>query len=114
MKYILIVIRKDLNFKKGPIITQACHAVSALVYEHRSDPRLLDYFSNMQELRKITYKIPSVDQLWQLKNELNLLGIMHYEWIEQPENITTCVAFGPLEMDDRIRGIFDKYQVKLY
>ncbi len=67
-----------------------------------------------QELRKITYKIPSVDQLWQLKNELNLLGIMHYEWIEQPENITTCVAFGPLEMDDRIRGIFDKYQVKLY
>jgi hypothetical protein len=34
--------------------------------------------------------------------------------IEQPENITTCVAFGPLEMDENVRTILDSYNIKLY
>lgn len=81
MKHIIVVVRKDIKFKKGPIITQACHAVSALVFENKSNQLLTEYFSNMQELRKITYQVPTLDQLLKCRDDLSKRGVLLYEWI---------------------------------
>lgn len=68
----------------------------------------------IQDMTKVVYKIPNLQNLKELQVEFRNLGILSYEWIEQPENITTCIAFGPLHKTTEITTILNKYDVKLY
>ena len=114
MSVILIVIRKDLKWKSGPIIAQAAHAVSGLIWSHSSDSRMIEYMTQLNTMTKVVYKIPNLQDLHNLKSELDKLNILFFEWIESPENVTTCIAFGPLKRNAEINMILEKYNVKLY
>lgn len=111
---ILVIVRKDLKWKQGPVIAQACHAVSGLLWINAQDSRVLDYMSRLQDMTKIIYKIQNLKDLKELQQEFGKLGILSYEWIEQPENITTCIAVGPLEKNSQVNAILEKFNVKLY
>ena len=114
MSIILLVIRKDLKWKSGPVIAQAAHAVSGLLWTHATDQRVIEYMSRLDQMTKIVYKVPDLKELKDLKTDLDSLNILSYEWIEMPENVTSCIAFGPLERNSEINQILEKHNVKLY
>ena len=96
---IFIVVRKDLikslNWSYGAVTTQACHAVSAVVWKHRISKRVQEYMSSLESMHKVTLEIKNENQLRALSQALTEAAIEHETWVEQPENIATCIATLP-------------------
>ena len=75
---------------------------------------MVSYMEDIDHMRKVILKVQNYDQLNGLNVDLKNLGILSYEWIEMPENVSTCVAFGPLDRNALVNEILNKYQVKLF
>ncbi|KAJ8628904.1 hypothetical protein MRB53_022227 [Persea americana] len=67
-----VVLRRDLidTWPLGSVVTQGCHA-------------------------SVTLEVKGESQILNLSEKLNEGGIAHKLWIEQPENIPTCLATKP-------------------
>ncbi|KAI3468421.1 hypothetical protein Pfo_025084 [Paulownia fortunei] len=91
-----VVLRRDLidTWPLGSLVTQGCHASVAAIWVNKDDPDTLLYCSpsNLDSMHKA---IKGEAQILNLSDKLKAGGITHKLWIEQPENIPTCLATKP-------------------
>ncbi|KAI3364471.1 hypothetical protein L3Q82_011265 [Scortum barcoo] len=94
-----VVVRSDLVHKLswplGAVITQACHAATAAVHLYYGDPDTQRYLSELDSMHKVVLGAPDEAALSGLSEKLTEAGVAHKLWIEQPENIPTCLALKP-------------------
>nr|CAD1840275.1 unnamed protein product [Ananas comosus var. bracteatus] len=94
-----VVLRRDLigAWPLGSVVAQGCHAAVAAVWAHRDHPDTLAYCSpsNLDSMHKVTLEVKGEAQLRSLAEKLEVSGVEHKLWIEQPENIPTCLATRP-------------------
>ncbi|CAL5015034.1 unnamed protein product [Urochloa decumbens] len=94
-----VVLRRDLAdaWPMGSVVTQGCHAAVAAVWEHREHPDTAAYCGpdNLDRMHKVTLEVKGETQLKNLAEKLQAAGVRHKVWIEQPENIPTCIATAP-------------------
>ncbi|KAJ3698465.1 hypothetical protein LUZ61_002170 [Rhynchospora tenuis] len=94
-----VVLRRDLidTWPLGSVVTQGCHASVAAVWIHRDHPDTVGYCSdsNLDHMHKVTLEVKGETQLKNLAEKLEAASIQHKLWIEQPENIPTCLATKP-------------------
>ncbi|KAI8872868.1 peptidyl-tRNA hydrolase II [Ramicandelaber brevisporus] len=112
----LIVVRRDLlktlNWSTGSVITQACHASTAILSRYRDDLDIQQYTDttngHLERMHKIVYETKNLESLNKLADSLNVSGIRHHVWIEQPEDIATCLATVPLRRTPEVKQLFKK------
>ncbi|XP_032440335.1 putative peptidyl-tRNA hydrolase PTRHD1 isoform X1 [Xiphophorus hellerii] len=94
-----VVVRSDLvhqlSWPLGAVITQACHAATAAIHLHYGDPDTRRYLEQLDAMHKVVLGAPDEAALSGLSDSLTQAGISHKLWIEQPENIPTCLALKP-------------------
>ncbi|TMS11945.1 Putative peptidyl-tRNA hydrolase PTRHD1 [Larimichthys crocea] len=94
-----VVVRSDLVHKLswplGAVITQACHAATAAIHLHYADADTQRYLSELDSMHKVVLGAPDEVALSALSDTLTQAGVAHKLWIEQPENIPTCLALKP-------------------
>ncbi|XP_029902483.1 putative peptidyl-tRNA hydrolase PTRHD1 [Myripristis murdjan] len=94
-----VVVRSDLVHKLswplGAVITQACHAATAAIHLNYADPDTQQYLTELDSMHKVVLQAPDQDSLSSLSETLTEGGVAHKLWIEQPENIPTCLALKP-------------------
>ncbi|XP_028296351.1 putative peptidyl-tRNA hydrolase PTRHD1 [Gouania willdenowi] len=94
-----VVVRSDLvhglSWPLGAVITQACHAATAAVHLHYGDPDTQRYLAELDSMHKVVLGAPDEAALSGLSETLTQAGVSHKLWIEQPENIPTCLALKP-------------------
>nr|GLL21439.1 putative peptidyl-tRNA hydrolase PTRHD1 [Ipomoea trifida] len=94
-----VVLRRDLidTWPLGSIVTQGCHAAVAAIWSNKEDPVTLQYCApaNLDSMHKVTLEVKGEAQILNLSGKLKEGGIAHKLWIEQPENIPTCLATKP-------------------
>ncbi|XP_050215802.1 uncharacterized protein LOC126666927 [Mercurialis annua] len=94
-----VVLRRDLidTWPTGSIVTQGCHASVSAIWENKEDDHTLEYCSpqKIDSMHKVTLEVKGEVQMRNLCEKLSAQGIVHKLWIEQPENIPTCLATKP-------------------
>ncbi|XP_049445954.1 putative peptidyl-tRNA hydrolase PTRHD1 [Epinephelus fuscoguttatus] len=94
-----VIVRSDLVHKLswplGAVITQACHAATAAIHLHYGDPDTQRYLAELDSMHKVVLGAPDEAALSGLSETLTQAGVAHKLWIEQPENIPTCLALKP-------------------
>ncbi|GJN26525.1 hypothetical protein PR202_gb14462 [Eleusine coracana subsp. coracana] len=98
-----VVLRRDLAdaWPLGSVVAQGCHAAVAAVWAHRDHPDTTAYCGpdNLDGMHKacstVTMEVKGETQLKNLAEKLEAAGVRHKVWIEQPENIPTCIATAP-------------------
>ncbi|KAL6651336.1 hypothetical protein ACP70R_010261 [Stipagrostis hirtigluma subsp. patula] len=94
-----VVLRRDLAdaWPLGSVVAQGCHAAVAAVWAHRDHPDTAAYCGpdNLDRMHKVTLEVKGETQLKNLAEKLEAAGVRHKLWIEQPENIPTCIATAP-------------------
>ena len=93
---IFVIIRKDLtkslSWPVGSVIGQACHAVSAVLWENSDDAAVKAYMADIPNMHKVTLQIKNESQLRMISEDMTEKQLKHHLWIEQPENIPTALA----------------------
>ncbi|KMZ62042.1 Peptidyl-tRNA hydrolase II (PTH2) family protein [Zostera marina] len=109
-----VVLRRDLidKWPLGSIITQGCHASVAATWTHLDHVDTAAYCSlaNLDSMHKVTLEVKGEQQMRNLSEKLTGGGIEHKLWIEQPENIPTCVATRPYHKS-QIASFFKKLKL---
>ncbi|MCJ8750067.1 hypothetical protein PDJAM_G00195170 [Pangasius djambal] len=94
-----VVVRADLlgglSWPLGAVITQACHAATAAIHVTYSDPDTQEYLAELDSMHKVVLQAADEASLTHLSTTLGENGIVHKLWVEQPENIPTCLALKP-------------------
>ncbi|KAK9266060.1 hypothetical protein L1049_021465 [Liquidambar formosana] len=94
-----VVLRRDLidTWPLGSVVTQGCHASVSAIWTHKDDPHTVEYCSpgNIDSMHKVTLEVKGEPQILNLSQKLTASSIAHKLWIEQPENIPTCLATKP-------------------
>ncbi|KAI4337424.1 hypothetical protein L6164_015845 [Bauhinia variegata] len=107
-----VVLRRDLidTWPLGSVVTQGCHASVSAIWSNKDDPHTVDYCSpeNIDSMHKVTLEVKGEPQILNLSEKLKSGGIIHKVWIEQPENIPTCLATKPYP-----RSVVSSYFKKL-
>jgi peptidyl-tRNA hydrolase len=109
-----IVVRGDLmaslNWPMGAVIAQACHASSAAIHLHLEDQHVKEYMKHIDSMHKVVLQVKNEDELRQLSADLEMGGVHHKMWVEQPENYPTCIATKPHPKSD-IQKYFKKFKL---
>jgi len=117
----VIVVRKDLNMRKGKIAAQVAHASIKFLFDNNESDRrdkLVVSLSKAEAIwanesfTKIVAGVDSEDELNELMLKAELSGVGCYRIIDagrtefNGEPTLTCAAFGPCEADvvDKITG----------
>ncbi|KAM7078660.1 putative peptidyl-tRNA hydrolase PTRHD1 [Molossus nigricans] len=95
-----LVLRKDLSqapfsWPAGALVAQACHAATAALHIHRDHPHTVAYLQELGRMRKVVLEAPDETTLKELAETLRQKNIDHMLWLEQPENVATCLALRP-------------------
>ncbi|XP_022996792.1 putative peptidyl-tRNA hydrolase PTRHD1 [Cucurbita maxima] len=94
-----VVLRRDLidSWPLGSVVTQGCHASVSAIWLNKDDPQTSEYCSphNIDSMHKVTLEVKGETQIVNLSEKLKENSIAHKLWIEQPENIPTCLATKP-------------------
>ncbi|XP_072307746.1 putative peptidyl-tRNA hydrolase PTRHD1 [Eucyclogobius newberryi] len=109
-----VVVRSDLvhtlSWPLGAVITQACHAATAAVHLHYTDPDTQRYLQELDSMHKVVLGAPDEAALSGLSQTLTQAGLLHKVWIEQPENIPTCLALKPYPKDT-VQPLLKKFKL---
>ncbi|XP_060593771.1 putative peptidyl-tRNA hydrolase PTRHD1 [Ruditapes philippinarum] len=99
-----VVVRKDLvkalKWPTGALIAQGCHACTAVMHLFYQDANTQQYLADLDRMHKVVLEAPDEESLRKLANKLSEENIDHKLWIEQPEDIPTCVAAKPYKKED--------------
>ncbi|KAF5191583.1 Udp-glycosyltransferase 87a2 [Thalictrum thalictroides] len=94
-----VVLRRDLidSWPLGSVVTQGCHASVSAIWTYKDDNSTIDYCSpeKIDSMHKVTLEVKGETQLLNLSQKLTASDIAHKLWIEQPENMPTCLATKP-------------------
>ncbi|KAJ1974361.1 hypothetical protein H4R35_003647 [Dimargaris xerosporica] len=109
-----IVVRKDLikqlNWNVGSVMTQACHATSAALCKFSQEPSVQQYTENLESMHKVVLETKNHSSLLKVAEGLTQNQIPHYVWVEQPENLETCLATIPVPRSS-VREVMKKCQL---
>ncbi|XP_028633919.1 putative peptidyl-tRNA hydrolase PTRHD1 [Grammomys surdaster] len=100
-----LVLRKDLSqapfsWPTGALVAQACHAATAALHLHRDHPHTAAYLRELGRMRKVVLEAADEATLKELAETLQQKSIDHTLWLEQPENIATCIALRPYPKEE--------------
>ncbi|XP_005079157.3 LOW QUALITY PROTEIN: putative peptidyl-tRNA hydrolase PTRHD1 [Mesocricetus auratus] len=100
-----LVLRKDLaqapfSWPAGALVAQACHAATAALHLHRDHPHTVAYLQDLGRMRKVVLEAADETTLKGLAETLQQKDIDHMLWLEQPENIATCIALRPYPKEE--------------
>uniref|UniRef100_A0A8D2IJC2 peptidyl-tRNA hydrolase n=2 Tax=Varanus komodoensis TaxID=61221 RepID=A0A8D2IJC2_VARKO len=87
--------REPLSWPLGALVAQACHAALAVVHAHYAHADTAAYLAQGGGMRTVVLEAPDEHALSALAETLQKNGIDHKVWVEQPENVATCVALRP-------------------
>ncbi|XP_068928089.1 putative peptidyl-tRNA hydrolase PTRHD1 [Petaurus breviceps papuanus] len=95
-----LVLRGDLarapfSWPLGALVAQGCHAAIAALHVHRDHPNTEAYLQDLGSMRKVVLEAPDEAALMALAETLKQNNIDYMLWLEQPENIATCIALRP-------------------
>ncbi|XP_078665455.1 putative peptidyl-tRNA hydrolase PTRHD1 [Branchiostoma floridae x Branchiostoma belcheri] len=94
-----VVVRADLlralKWPTGAVIAQACHACTAVLHVYRDDSNTRDYLAGLDSMHKVVLEAKDEESLCMLAEQLQQNNVDHKLWIEQPENVATCLAVKP-------------------
>ncbi|KAI9015051.1 peptidyl-tRNA hydrolase II domain-containing protein [Gaertneriomyces semiglobifer] len=112
-----LVLRKDLQknlgWSTGSVVTQGAHAATAILHLQQDDPDVIDYFKDLPRMHKVTYETKNEASLTKVCNVFDENGVVYHRWIEQPENIPTCLATKPYRRS-QIEAALRKCKLSLY
>eukprot|EP01029_Cantina_marsupialis_P025056 TRINITY_DN657397_c0_g1_i1.p1 TRINITY_DN657397_c0_g1~~TRINITY_DN657397_c0_g1_i1.p1 ORF type:complete len:118 (-),score=23.02 TRINITY_DN657397_c0_g1_i1:123-476(-) len=94
-----IVMRKDLDWPKGPLIAQGAHASVSAIIKFQDDEDTKEYLGALESMHKVVVEAKSQLQLENTAKKLETAELKFHLWIEQPENIPTCLATKPYRRD---------------
>ncbi|XP_014262566.1 putative peptidyl-tRNA hydrolase PTRHD1 [Cimex lectularius] len=94
-----ILIRGDLlrvlKWPFGAVIAQACHGCTAVTHLYYDDEYTQEYLKDINNMHKIVLEVPDENAINDLAHYLEKNHIKHKLWMEQPENIPTCLIVKP-------------------
>ncbi|CAO1629705.1 unnamed protein product [Sympodiomycopsis kandeliae] len=120
-----IIMSKSLIGSKewslGPLLAQASHASTAIIAQgiQSNDKNTLEYTStaNLLKMHKVLLQTGSKgygsdllqlsQKLKEAQDEDNTFP-RHHLWIEQPENVPTCIAIAPNRKPAALKKILNK------
>lgn len=109
-----VAIRGDLlrtmGWPVGAIVAQACHACTAVTHLFYNDACTQTYLADLDAMHKVILEVPDEASLNDLSSRLSNGNIHHKLWIEQPENIPTCLAIKPYPKKE-VQSYFKKYKL---
>ena len=84
------------------LAAQGCHAsISAIVKGLKeNDNRTVEYTEKLDEMRKVVLEIAGDNDLTSLRKSLDENGVRYHCWVEQPENIQSCLATLPANQNE--------------
>ncbi len=85
-------------------IAQACHASTAVLHMHKEDEGTREYLDKLDSMHKVVLAAPDLESLTKLATVLSERQISYKLWIEQPENIPTCIAIKPYPRNE-VKGL---------
>ncbi|CAB3235865.1 unnamed protein product [Arctia plantaginis] len=102
VQYILLRtdLLKELGWSIGAVVAQACHASTAVLHLNKDDEYTVKYLNDMDNMHKVVLEVPDEGALIKVAAKLKENSIAHKLWIEQPENIPTCLAIKPYPKDE--------------
>ncbi|XP_073418020.1 putative peptidyl-tRNA hydrolase PTRHD1 [Dendrobates tinctorius] len=99
-----VVLRRDLQsslgWPLGALVAQACHAATAVIHLHYQHPHTQAYLQELDCMHKVVLEVSDEVTLTGLGETLKEANIDHKMWVEQPENIPTCIALRPYPKED--------------
>ncbi|KAL2738533.1 putative peptidyl-tRNA hydrolase PTRHD1 [Vespula maculifrons] len=109
-----VVIRGDLSktmgWPMGAIVAQACHACTAVIHLFYNDSNTQAYLADLDSMHKVVLEASDEASLHTLCSKLKEDDIHHKLWIEQPENIPTCLVTKPYPKNE-VQSYFKKYKL---
>lgn len=109
-----VVVRGDLlkqmEWPVGALIAQACHAVTAVTHLFYDDEHTQLYLKDLDNMHKVVLEAPNEESLKTLNSKLLEANIKHKLWIEQPENIPTCLVAKPYPKEE-VQKYFKKFKL---
>ncbi|KAL5290554.1 PTRHD1 family protein [Megaselia abdita] len=98
-----VIVRSDLmktlNWPLGALIAQCCHATTAVNHLFKEDPETIEYFGDLENMHKVCLEAKDETELVKISEKLKENDIKFKLWIEQPENIPTCLAVKPYKKE---------------
>ncbi|XP_012526847.1 uncharacterized protein LOC105831336 isoform X5 [Monomorium pharaonis] len=108
-----VVVRGDLartmGWPLGAVVAQACHACTAVTHLFYSDAHTQAYLADLDNMHKVVLEADEAG-LEALCAKLGDDGIQYKLWVEQPENIATCLATKPYPKDV-VQPYFKKFKL---
>ncbi|KAJ8956220.1 hypothetical protein NQ314_006753 [Rhamnusium bicolor] len=109
-----IVVRgdllKELKWPVGAVVAQACHAVTAVTHLFHEDEHTQQYLKDLDNMHKVVLEAVDEKSLVALREKLEENNIGHKLWIEQPENIPTCLVAKPYPKEE-VQKYFKKFKL---
>ncbi|XP_013408818.1 putative peptidyl-tRNA hydrolase PTRHD1 [Lingula anatina] len=105
-----VLIRSDLKWPTGALIAQACHACTAVMHLFREDPNVKSYTEDYTRMHKVVLEAKDEESLTKVSESLTSDNKDFHLWIEQPENIPTCIATKPYHKEE-IQTYFKKFKL---
>ncbi|XP_069700153.1 putative peptidyl-tRNA hydrolase PTRHD1 [Periplaneta americana] len=109
-----VVVRADLikvhKWNLGSVIAQACHACCAVTHLFHDDPQTQEYLKDLDNMHKVVLEVPDDSGLQSLESKLKEHSVLHKMWIEQPENIPTCIVVKPYPKEE-VQKYFKKLKL---
>ncbi|KAH9889447.1 peptidyl-tRNA hydrolase II [Cubamyces lactineus] len=115
-----IIVRRDLldaeGWGVGPLMAQVAHATSAVLHETRERQDTQAYLEGLKNMRKVVIQTNDQASIERLAGLLSTMDppVPHHLWIEQPENVPTCLALAPNRRESRIKKALDKTGCRLW
>ncbi|KAL3116232.1 hypothetical protein niasHT_004403 [Heterodera trifolii] len=93
-----LLLRADLldvlRWPLGAVFTQIAHAATACIWTFREDPEVAAYMTDMDNMHKVTLKVPDEKTLLEHAKRLADEGIGHRVWHE--DGMAVCIAVKPM------------------
>jgi hypothetical protein len=71
---------------------------------HKEDEGTREYLDKLDSMHKVVLAAPDLESLTKLATVLSERQISYKLWIEQPENIPTCIAIKPYPRNE-VKGL---------
>ncbi|KAI0753102.1 peptidyl-tRNA hydrolase II [Daedaleopsis nitida] len=117
---IQIIVRKDLldveGWGVGPLMAQVAHATSAVLHETRERPETQTYLEDLKNMRKVVMQTADQASIERLASLLSAgdPSVPYHLWVEQPENVPTCLALAPNRRESKVKKALDKSGCRLW
>ncbi|OAF68303.1 Peptidyl-tRNA hydrolase domain-containing protein 1 [Intoshia linei] len=95
-----IILRTDVGLTKGQLAAQACHSCIKTVHIYKNDASMVEYLKDIDNMTKVLLKTRDMKEYENIKKNLKSSKISYTEWLEQPENLITCLSLKPYYKND--------------